>query len=123
MANKERDLIQRQSNCIAQQTATIAALEKEIEALKAEVARLDAIIRDEGDALAHLRKIYSDPSSSTAAVLRACDAALPFERSRQPVLAVNAFVGFAERLRERRLAYYARMNDAPDDDADDPDAA
>jgi hypothetical protein len=32
MTEDERDLIRRQSNCIAQQTATIAALEKEIEA-------------------------------------------------------------------------------------------
>jgi hypothetical protein len=111
MTEEERNLVARQSDCIARQTSEIAAL-------KLEIDRLNAVIRDEGDALAHLRKIYSNPSSSTAAVLRACDAAIPYERSRQPVLSVNA--GFdLDRLADRLGAVRKGLPDPGDSGYDD----
>src|SRR6516165_10840899 len=102
MSEAERDLIRRQSDCIARQT-------QEIEALQAEIARLNGIIRDEGDALAHLRRLYTDPSSSVATVLRACDAAIPYERSRPPQL--NQFSVLIDDL-SARLAARRKGEDA-----------
>jgi hypothetical protein len=115
MSEAERNLIARQTAVIKEQLARITELESE-------VARLNAIIRDEGDALAHLRRIYSDPSSSTAAVLRACDAAIPFERSRLPTLSFGLDVSaFAERLARARRGEVEAIDVTPGDTPDTTD--
>jgi hypothetical protein len=109
MTEAERDLIARQTAVIKEQLARITELESE-------VARLNAIIRDEGDALKHLRRLYTDPSSSVATVLRACDAAIPFERSRLPTVAVGLdLTSFAARLGAQRRGEVIDVT--PDDEA------
>jgi hypothetical protein len=114
MTEEERNLVARQSDCIARQTSEIAAL-------KLEIDRLNAVIRDEGDALAHLRRLYSDPSSSVATVVRACAEAIPYERSRQPVLSVGIDVSaFAERLARARRGEVEAI-EATAEDTDEAD--
>jgi hypothetical protein len=121
MTEAERDLIRRQSDCIAQQT-------REIEALRAEVDRLGRILADEGDALAHLRRLYSDPSSSVATVLRAAAEAAPYERAKAPQL--NQFSVLIDDLSARLAARRkgedvriidGRLVDEPDDEGDTAD--
>jgi hypothetical protein len=115
MTEAERDLIARQTAVIKEQLARITELESE-------VARLNAIIRDEGDALMHLRRLYTDPSSSVATVLRACDAAIPFERSRLPTVAIGLdLTSFAARLAAARRGEV--IESTVDDEADEADTA
>jgi hypothetical protein len=90
------DLIQRQSSCIRSQLA-------EIESLRAEVDRLNGVLRDEGDALAHLRRIYSDTNSPLSAVLKAAGIAVNFERPRPPSVTVNAGFSLYDFLEKKRL--------------------
>jgi hypothetical protein len=94
-------LVARQTECLRQQTAKIQELEGEI-------VRLNDAIAGNHDALAVLQKLYSDSQNSPAVILKACSEAIGFERSRQPVLSVNAdLVGLAERMRQARLEFYA----------------
>jgi hypothetical protein len=95
------DLIQRQSACIKSQMDRIGELE-------AEVARLNAVIQGDCDALQTLQKIYGDPSNPLSAVLKAAGIAVGFERPRPPSVDLH-LIGIAERLGQARKAYLARM--------------
>jgi hypothetical protein len=114
-------IIQRQTAALQQQIGRIGELEAEIVSLRAENARLEAVIRDEGDALAHLRRLYTDPSLPTSLTLRAAESAVAYERARPPSVDVH-LVGIADRLGAARAAYLERVKieqsvDGPDDAA------
>ena len=94
------DLVRRQSDCIQQQSGSITALKREIEALKAEIGRLNE--RDV-DALEVLQKVYSDPNAPLSAVVKAAGAAVGYERSKPPSVAISAGVSLYDVLERKRL--------------------
>jgi hypothetical protein len=61
-----------------------------IRTLEAEIDRLNLVISNSHDALAHLQKIYSDPNAPIADIIRAAGMALSFERAKPP--SVNASI-------------------------------
>jgi hypothetical protein len=77
-----------------------------IRELEAEVARLNAIIEGNCDALGYLQKLYTDTSLPLSVGLRAATAALNFERARPPSLSLNAHAGLAEALALARAQFY-----------------
>jgi hypothetical protein len=80
---------------------------EEIDRLRAENRRLvDWIMGDEPDALTALQRVYSDPQTDQAGVIKAAASALPFERAK-PV-ATTVVYNFNERLRSIRLAELAK---------------
>src|SRR6516165_10614278 len=84
----------------------IEKLRAQLAALQAENRRLqDWIMGDEPDALTALQRVYSDPQTDQAGVIKAAASALPFERAK-PV-ATTVVYNFNERLRSIRLAELA----------------
>jgi hypothetical protein len=86
--------------------------------LEAEIGR----IRNEGGALAHLKRLYTDPTMPTSVTLKAAGLAAPFETPRMPVLSVGLDVSaFAARLAAARRGELEVIAE-PGDEADTGDA-
>jgi hypothetical protein len=79
------------------------ALKADIAALQAENQRLqDWIMGDEPDALTALQRVYSDPQTDQAGVIKSASAALPFERPK-PASQVNATFKLFDFMEAMRL--------------------
>jgi hypothetical protein len=106
-------LVARQTEALRLQLARIAELESE-------VTRLNTAIATNHDALATLQELYSNRANPVSVVLKACDAAIPFERSRLPTLSLGMDVSaFAERLRLQRLGQVIESTAEDPDEADE----
>jgi hypothetical protein len=78
-------------------------------------------IRSEGGALAHLKKLYNDPTMPTSVTLKAAGLAAPFETPKAPQTHIGFDVSsFANRLAAARRGEVIDV--MPDDEADTGDA-
>jgi hypothetical protein len=78
---------------------------------------LNDCIANNHDALATLQELYSNRANPVSVVLKACDAAINYERSRLPVVAVGLdLTSLAARLGAQRRGEVIDV--APDDEAD-----
>jgi hypothetical protein len=92
---------------IAQLECIVREQMAEIDQLRATVSQKDqeldvlvAWIAGDGDALARLQAVYSDPRSKIADVIKSSIGALPFERSKPAQL--NVVVDFKARVHDAR---------------------
>jgi hypothetical protein len=104
---------------VARQTAALKLQAARIAELEADVARLNAVLANECDALQVLQRAYTDPSNPLSTQMRAAATAIHFERPRPPSVDLHLH-GIAERLGEARQRYLARMEGTVEDP---PDAA
>jgi len=106
---------------IARQTGALKAQMAEIEGLRAENQRLNDCIATNHDALFVLQELYSNRANPVSVVLKACDAAIPFERSRLPTVSVGMDVSaFAARLHAQRTGQVV-IEATAEDEADEAD--
>jgi hypothetical protein len=104
------DLIARQTVALQSQMARIAELE-------ADVARLNAALWNEGNALGVLQKVYSDPNSPLSAQLKAAGIAVGYEMPRPPQTNHLYVDDFVARLAAARRGEVIDVT--PDDEAAD----
>jgi len=101
---------------IRRQTEALQSQLTRIEQLEAEIARLNAVIHDEGNALQVLRKVYTDANAPLSAVLKAAAVCAPFEAPRMPTLSFGLDVtSFAARLAAARRGERPELEGIVDD--------
>jgi hypothetical protein len=87
---------------VREQMTEIDRLRAEVHQLRTENQRLlDWIMGDGPDALTALQKVYSNPRTDDAGVVRAATAALPFERAKPA--SVSVVIDWKEKTRSIRL--------------------
>jgi hypothetical protein len=107
---------------IARQTAALKAQMAEIEGLRAENQRLNDCIATNHDALVVLQELYSNRGNPVSVIMKAADAAIPFERSRMPTASIGLdLTSFAARLAAARRGEV--IESTVDDEADEVDTA